>query len=349
MALKNVIAVNDNITIFVDNDSIVVNRIKNPEIFEKVLDKVKKNDVKWLEDNIMDIKSQIESKTNGVFSIKNGGVILKGTSITVPEVIVKKLQELEQAKEPILPLLRFWRKLSSNPSENSRKDLYEFMIKNNIPITEDGDIVTEKGVSQKSNSYPGDLVDDRTKTLDNSIGAYVSMPREKVNADSNQTCSHGLHVAAPDYVRKVYTKSILVECVVNPRDVVSVPKDYNATKMRVCAYRVAGYSRKESRKSLEVVKLTDFFDTPIPEEKEKIKVSANNTKRVPKKEKIKKEESKLVKEDTFNLDKMTAKQVVDYVSRTTGEHILISLKSKKSIVKKAEHILEVFNIKNSNK
>lgn len=344
MALKNVIATNDNITLFVDNETIVVNNIKNPEIFEKVLARVKKSDIKWLEKNVMDIKSQIESKTNGVFSIKNGGVILKGTSIAVPQVIMKKLQELESAKEPILPLLRFWRKLSSNPSENSRNDLYEFMIKNNIPITEDGDIVTEKGVVQKSGSFPGDLVDDYTGTFDNSIGAYVVMPRGKVNADSSKTCSHGLHVAAPDYVRDVYKAKILVECIVNPRDVVSVPKDYNATKMRVCAYRVAGYSRKESRKSLEVVKLTDFFDTPIPEEKEKIKAVASKTLKAPKKEK-----TKLVKDDNFDLNKMTAKQVVDHVFTITGEQITISLKSKKSIVKKAEHILEVFNIKNSNK
>lgn len=344
MALKNVIAVNDNITLFVDNESIVVNRIKNPEIFEKVLAKVKANDIKWLEKNVMGIKSQIESKTSGVFTMKNGGVILKGTSIGVPEVIMKKLQELEQAKEPILPLLRFWRKLSSNPSENSRKDLYEFMTKNNIPITEDGDIVTEKGVNQKKDSFPGDLVDARTGTFDNSIGAYVSMPREKVNADSNQTCSHGLHVASPDYVRNVYSSNILVECIVNPRDVVSVPKDYNATKMRVCAYRVAGYSRKEARKPLEVVKLTDFFTTPIPEEKEKIKVVASATKKAPKKEKV-----KLVKEDVFDLSKRSAKEIVEYVFVVTKELITISLKSKKSIVKKAEHILEVHNIKNLNK
>lgn len=341
MVLKSVIAVNDNITLFVDNETIVVNRIKNPEIFEKVLARVQKNDVKWLEKNITDIKSQIESKTNGVFSVKNGGVILKGTSIAVPEVIIKKLQELEQAKEPILPLLRFWRKLSSNPSENSRNDLYDFMIKNNIPITEDGDIVTEKGVSQRKGSFPGDLVDDRTGTLDNSIGAYVSMPREKVNPDSNQTCSYGLHVAAPDYVRRVYSSSILIECIVNPRDVVSVPKDYDATKMRVCAYRVAGYSRKESRKSLEVVKLTDFFDTPIKEEKEKIKAVASKTLKAPKKKKV-----KLVKEDTFNLNEKTAKEIVEYVKATTGDIITISLKSKKAILKKAEHLLEIHNLKN---
>jgi hypothetical protein len=341
MKLLNVVAVNDNITLFTEKENIVVNRIKSPEIYKEVLAKVIANDIAWLEKNIQDIKTRIESKTSGVFSVENNVIILRGTNIPVPELIVKKLLELEKEAKPILPLLRFWRKLSSNPSENSRKDLYTFMTKNNIPITEDGDIVTEKGVSQRSKSYPGDLVDDRTKTMDNSIGSYVTMDRSKVNADSSVTCSHGLHVAAPDYVRNAYSSSILVECIVNPRDVVSVPKDYNATKMRVCAYRVAGYSRKESRKSLEVVKLSDFFSTPIPEEKEKIEKLADVSKKIPTKKLV-----KIKKEDAFKLENKSAKEIVEYIKNTTGEIITISLKSKKAILKKAENILEVFNVKN---
>lgn len=341
--MLNVIATNDNITIFFNKESFVINKIKNEATFEKVLKKVEAGNVKWIEKNVSSIKNEIESKTDGVFTTSKGSVVLKGTTIPVPDIIIKKLSELEKEKEPILPLLRFWRKLSSNPSENSRNNLFEFMTKNNIPITEEGDIVTEKGVEQRENSYPGDLVDNYTNTLDNSIGAYVEMPREEVNADSNQTCSFGLHVAAPDYVRKIYSSSILVECIVNPRDVVSVPKDYDATKMRVCAYRVAGYSRKESRDSLKVVKLTDFFSTPIPEEQAKIsnKTTKKTTKKTAKKVVLTKEVNE------HNIDKMSASQIVAYVKEKTGEEITFSLKSKKSILNKAHQLLEVYGIKNS--
>lgn len=330
----NVVAVNDNITIYHSGESFIINRIKNKDTYDKVLEKVKANDVAWIEKNVKNIKDEIESKTDGVFSIEKGKVILKGTDIPVPEVILKKLVEMEQEKQPILPLLKFWRKLSSNPSENSRNELYTFMIKNNIPITEEGDIVTEKGVSQKLGSFFGDLVDDRTKKIDNSIGSYVVLPREAVDADSNKTCSFGLHVAAPDYVRRVYSSSILVECIVNPKDVVSIPTDYNSTKMRVCAYRVAGYSRKEPRKSFTVVKLSDFFNTPIPEEQVKIGGEVKKTKKLAE-----------VKEDVFNLKDLTGKELIELVKEKTGELITISLKSKKSILKKAEQLLEVYNIK----
>lgn len=331
--LKSVIATTDNITLYVDNESIVVNRIKNEATFEKVLAKVKANDLKWLEANVKNIKSEIESKTDGVFAIDKGVVVLKGTDIPVPEVIVKKLIEMEKEKEPILPLLRFWRKLASNPSANSRENLYEFMTKNNIPITEEGDIVTEKGVLQKKGSFPGDLVDNHTKSINNSVGMTVEMPREKVNADSNQTCSSGLHVAAPDYVRNNWTCDVIVECIVNPADVVSVPKDYNATKMRVCKYRVAGYSRAHSRNSLTVVKLSDFFSTPLPEQEKKMGGAVLEKK------------LKTKTEDFYKLGAMSAKKIVDLVKELTGEEITLSLKSKKSIVKKAEQILEVHNIK----
>lgn len=330
----NVVAVNDNITIYHSGESFIINRIKNKETYDKVLERVKANDVAWIEKNVKSIKAEIESKTDGVFSIEKGKVVLRGTDIPVPEVILKKLVEMENEKQPILPLLKFWRKLSSNPSENSRNELYTFMTKNNIPITEEGDIVTEKGVSQKKGSFFGDLVDDRTGKIDNSIGSYVVMDREKVDADSNRTCSFGLHVAAPDYVRGVYGGSILVECIVNPKDVVSIPKDYNSTKMRVCAYRVAGYSRKETRKSFTVVKLSDFFNTPIPEEEIKIGGKVEKTK-----------ELIAVKEDVYNLKDLTAKQLVDLVKEKTGEVITISLKSKKSILKKAEQLLEINKIK----
>lgn len=334
--IKSLIATNDNITIVTDKERLVINRLKNEKTFKEVLEKAEQGDVAWIEGNISRIKDEIENKTDGVFSVSNGGnVMLKGTNVVVPEPIVKKLLELQKEEKPILPLLRFWRKLMQNPSENSRNELFTFMTKNNIPITEQGDIVTEKGVKQRLNSFPGDLVDERTGTIDNSIGSYVTMEREKVDDNRNRTCSAGLHVAAPDYVRNIYSGSIIVECIVNPKDVVSVPIDYNATKMRVCAYHVAGYARKESRKSLEVVKLSDFFTMPTEEQ-------ASQMGGAPKKKLAKKVK---IKNESVGLEGKSAKQIVDFVKEKTGEVITISLKSKKSIQRKAEQILLAHGLK----
>ncbi len=342
-----VITTNNNITIRKEKDIIMVNVEKSPELFKDIVSRMETDAIKaekWITENFIKIKDQIESKTNGILSVKSGIMILKGTNIPVPPTVAKKLKELENSKQSILPLIRFWKKLSQNPSENSRKDLYDFMVKNNIPITENGDIVTEKGVAQKANSYAGHLVDERTKSIDNSVGMQVVMDRDKVNDNSSQTCSYGLHVAAPDYVRNVYSGSIIVECIVNPKDVVSVPKDYNATKMRVCAYTVAGYSKTNSRKGETVVKLQDFFNEPLPEVKVKMEEVA---KQCGKDEKVSsgdyKEAITSTKTDSVVtkeiLGEMSAKAIVEYIFKETGVQITISLKSKKAILKKALSIL----------
>lgn len=359
-----IIATNNNITLSLNKETIVVNKEKSKAIFDEIMAKLDKNQeeaITWLTTNFKSIKERIEEKTNGVFSIDNGVIVLKGSKVPVPATIVKKLRELEHANQPILPLIRFWKKLSLNPSENSRRDLFDFMTKNNIPITETGDIVTEKGVNQVKGSYFGHLVDVHSGTVDNSIGMQVVMDRDKVNADSNQTCSSGLHVAAPDYVRKNWTSDVIVECIVNPKDVVSVPKDYNATKMRVCAYYVAGYSQKHNRGGDKVVTLADFINIPTEEAATKMEAKVavetapqTTSESTPKKEvktpvkKVElgnnKDNVKSAKVDKkkptkVNLEEMSAKQIVDYVREHVGVEITISLKSKKAILKKAQTLL----------
>lgn len=343
----SVIATNGNITLGYNGENIVVTKAKSPELFEKILKKISKKvpDTKWVEDNFKSIKEQVEQKTDGVFSVKNNKVILKGTDVPVPEPILKKLMELEAEKKPILPLLRFWRKLATNPTKEAREDLYTFMEKNNIPITEQGDIVTEKGVSQRRNSFVGDLVDGHTGSIDNSVGSYVSMPREEVNHDRNKTCSAGLHVAAPDFVRNNWNQKVIIECIVNPKDVVSVPTDYNATKMRVCAYFVAGYSNKTNRDGNKVVSLSDFLDEPIPEVKEVMEKEAiieEDRKENESSATSEKREAPVVEVPDFinDLEGMTARQIVDYVKKHTGIEFTYSLKSKKFIKKRAIEELE---------
>lgn len=339
-----VITTNNNITIRKEKDIIMVNIEKSTALYKEILEKMQEDAIKaeqWINDNFIKIKDQIETKTNGILSVKSGIMVLKGTNIPVPEAVANKLRELEDSKQSILPLIRFWRKLSQNPSENSRRDLYDFMLKNNIPITENGDIVTEKGVNQVKGSYFGHLVDVHSKTVDNSIGMHVTMDRAKVNADSNQTCSSGLHVGAPDFVRKNWSADVIVECIVDPKDVVSVPRDYNATKMRVCAYYVAGYGKSEQRRGDKVVSLNDFLQSPITEVKQVMDVKVQDEE----KQKLGKNEEKVVSVKADNiitkeiLEEMTAKAIVKYIFKETGVEIKVSLKSKKLIVKKAMEIL----------
>lgn len=347
--MKNLTAVctNDTITLRYDSIPIMVHRDKNQNLFDILIGRISNNDLDWVVDNFKSISEEISNSISNLIGNDEWGITLKGSNIPVPQVILKQLKQFEKLNDQknLIALLRFWRKLEQNPSENSRNDLYDFMLRNNIPLTEEGDIVVEKGVNHKQGSFPGHLVDCKTGKIDNSVGVEVSMSRENVNPDSNVNCSYGLHVGAPQYVRNHWTSDIIVECIVNPIDVVSVPKDYNATKMRVCRYKVMGYSNK-SRTSEKIISLDDFLSTPTDEQLKIIENKSNkNLQKTNTHKKIDNVKVTPIKYDykpsdwDVRLSTMTAKQMVDFVKEETGETITFSLKSKKSIKKKAVELL----------
>ena len=70
--------------------------------------------------------------------------------------------------------------------------------------------------------------------IPNPPGAVVEMPRTQVNGDRHNGCSTGLHVGTWDYASTFGPKTLIVS--VNPRDVVSVPKDCGYQKLRTCRY-----------------------------------------------------------------------------------------------------------------
>lgn len=344
MKIKGLISENT-IVLKYDGQEINIQKQEDEKTFLKVVQLLLDGNQEKLIETFLDIKARIEKYSEGVFSVKNDKIVLKDDTQPLPDAVSKKLLELEEAEQDFMPLIRFWKKLRKNPSKNSKEQLYGFMLANNICLTEQGDIVVEKGVRQKHQGLPGELVDCRTGMVDNSIGMIVEMPRNKVNDDPKQTCSFGLHVGAPKYVRQWYSSDIIVECVVNPVDVVSVPTDYNNTKMRVCRYQVMGYSDK-SRSQNIVVKLSDFLQTPTVEAKKvmdkqidsKINPSSGDNSTV---KSIK--QSAVIESNEYvdQIKGMTAKQIVEYIAEKTGVMIEGSLKNKSSIYNKALRILEL--------
>lgn len=147
----------------------------------------------------------------------------------VPDVLQQRLLSFMKDNLPIEPLLRFVENLFKNPSNRAVNELYRFLEYNNMPITPDGCFIAYKKV--KSN-----LTDNHTGSFDNTPGKIVSVPRNRVDEDSNRTCSHGLHVASYEYAKNFLSGGILLLVKVNPKDVVAVPQDYNNAKMRVCEY-----------------------------------------------------------------------------------------------------------------
>jgi hypothetical protein len=65
------------------------------------------------------------------------------------------------------------------------------------------------------------------------------MERNKVDDNQNNTCSSGLHFCSENYLRSFGgDRTVIVK--INPRDVVSIPTDYDNSKGRACRYEVIG-------------------------------------------------------------------------------------------------------------
>lgn len=175
-----------------------------------------------------------------LFVLVDGKVFSHG--VEVEPYISKRLIELHELQLPLDPLINFWKKSLANPSAESRRDLFKFVEHNKFPLTHEGNFIAYKKVSPN-------FKDLYTGNIDNSVGQEVTMDRSKVNPDRNQTCSRGLHVAAYDYAKFHYgngnSSNIMLEVEVDPKDVVSVPTDYNAQKCRACRYLVVGVSGGE--------------------------------------------------------------------------------------------------------
>ena len=123
---------------------------------------------------------------------------------------------------------RFIYNCSLNPSMDSVKELYDFVIKNTLKVTPSGTILLYKWV--KDNYF-----DAHTGKFDNSPGKTVWMDRKKVNSNRNETCSNGLHLCSFGYSK--FSQRLLI-CELHPKNSVSIPVDYNQSKMRCCEYSV---------------------------------------------------------------------------------------------------------------
>lgn len=165
------------------------------------------------------------------FIAKNGNFYITfedAEPMLIHPVFFEKLKMFAETGEDLEPLMRFIENLYTNPSHESLSDMYLFLEHNHMPLTANGNFLGYKWVS-------GDYKDCHTHSFDNHVGCVNSMPRSKCDPDREHTCSTGFHVCNKDYY-KFGERLMVVE--VNPRDVVSVPVDYDFSKMRVCKYTV---------------------------------------------------------------------------------------------------------------
>lgn len=279
---------------------------------QKVYNALKHEQYEKVQELLAPIKKVVKYIQGTAFTLDdNGNLFEKGTKTPINNAIAKKLLYFATEELPIQPLINFWHNLLLNPSEDSRQDLFAFLDKNHHPLTSDGCFLAYKKVQRKGNH----LYDSHSGTIKNDVGLTVKMAREKVNPDRNQTCSTGLHVASYEYAQG-FGGNVLVLVKVNPKDVVTVPVDYNRQKMRCCEYEVTA-------------------EMEIPKEmKEHIVDNTPASKAAAKKN---------ASQNFVTLKDKSARQIVEDVKKLTKVFIATSLKNKQQIVKQAKEILTKHN------
>lgn len=181
--------------------------------------------------SILSVPIYIERFTEGLITVDHKTSTMYYGSFKVEHYLADVVFNKLSTGETVLPLVRFIENLMSNPKKNVVKELYEFLKHNCISINDDGSIKAYKGVR-------GNYLDKQTSTIDNSVGVVVKMPYLEVDDNPDNTCSYGLHVGSREYADMWGERTMEVK--VWPKDVVSVPYDYDGAKCRCCEYKVVG-------------------------------------------------------------------------------------------------------------
>jgi len=312
----------DKVAWITSGDCLIIKQAGNPKpiILQKSNKKydfssklIRENRQKDLIDYLWGEKTlKVQAYTKGKFQIKdNGDVYLKNQKKPLHPLIGKLLADFFSEGLPYTPLISFSRNLNKNPDPKAREQLFGFLKKYNHPLTPDGYFLAYKKVNRLAN---GKLVDGYSKKIDNSVGKIVRVKRSEVDPNPDNECSHGLHVAAYPYAMHEYSGDVLLTVKVNPKNVVAIPRDYQFQKMRVCEYQPICEGKKEMDKTY----ITNY------EIKKKMKESIQ----------------KFLVEDEISIVGMTAREIVELVTKKTGTKITMSLKNKQPIIKKATQIFK---------
>lgn len=218
----------NNIVVVIDNKPHTIS--KTHITYQKVLDAIKAQDWEGVKDAI-EPKKVVLNYGKGNVEVQGETLFWKGKELH--NALSRRMITMLQEGFPIEPMVNFMDNLYQNPSKRAVDELYSFLEKCNLPITPDGHFLAYKKVRD-------DYLDIHSATMDNSPGQVVEMERHDVDDDKDRTCSSGLHFCSQDYLPHFGSGSgdrvVIVK--INPRDVVSIPSDYNETKGRACRYEV---------------------------------------------------------------------------------------------------------------
>jgi ribosomal protein S17E len=266
----------DSITVYLKGQPYPIN--KQAHTYNMVLAAIKANDVPALE-RAINIKEGINSAlTTASKSIRilNDKIFYEDREIQ--GLITARIFEVIRLGMDTSPMIKFLENLMQNPSKRAVDELFGFMEACTLPITPDGHFLAYKRINEDYmdihsgtvlNKPAGKLTKSDRAILKGKQGkkqevtvkiidgvTTVSMPRNLVDDDKNNTCSEGLHFCSYDYLQH-FNGARVVVLKINPMDVSSVPVDYNNSKGRTCKYQVV--DEIEVQGSMLTKKIQDGF------------------------------------------------------------------------------------------
>lgn len=199
--------------------------------YSKIKDLLVTKQFSKITEDLLDARSAVKKwiLSNRRFSLTNDHLALDGRTFN-DAVTDKVLRMIETGHNPDA-LYNFLIKVRQNPSNIAQDELLLFCVANNFMIHEDGDILAYKSVR-------ADFTDIHSGKYSNKVGQVVQMERNAVDDNRERTCSHGLHFASHEYASTWTSYGHLMLLKLNPKDVVSIPSDYNNQKGRTCRYVV---------------------------------------------------------------------------------------------------------------
>lgn len=220
---------NDNLVLVIGTNTHTIN--KTHINYSKIMEAIKASNWDTVKD-LIEPRKVILNYGKGNVSIQGATLYWKGKEMH--NALAKRLIEMYQEGFPIEPMILFMENLMLNPSATAVDELYLFLEKCSLPITNDGHFLAYKRVR-------ADFKDKFSGKFDNSVGQIVEMERNEVDDNRRRECSNGLHFCSRSYLDWFGSKNEPVMILkINPRDVVSIPADHNDAKGRCCRYEVIG-------------------------------------------------------------------------------------------------------------
>lgn len=241
----NLVSVGDqqNITVFVNGEMYVANQ-DHPNFKAIVAGAVESDEsVVDLFDVAQTVSKRFERLSERV-SVANGRVYFDGDEVnnSLTRQIVRFIDE---GRTDFQPLVNFFEKVSLNPQDHSREQLFDWLDRHDFTLAPNGDIVGYKGVRKNEDGtlvsiMSGPAIVDGEEVngnVPNNVGSVIEIARSAVQHNPAVGCASGLHFGTYAYAND-FAQGAVVEVHANPRDIVSVPTDCNWQKVRCSRYVV---------------------------------------------------------------------------------------------------------------